>query len=75
MADYNGMEQKGLSSYFSRKLPYRGEMEIKDLNLEDAWRFVRAMYFPPYKGAVFILKDGSKVEINSIKSLQHYMGG
>ncbi len=75
MADYNGMEQKGLSSYFSRKLPYGGEMEIKDLNLEDAWRFVRAMYFPPYKGAVFILKDGSKVEINSIKSLQHYMGG
>ena len=75
MADYNGMEQKGLSSYFSRKLPYGGEMEIKDLNLEDAWRFVRAMYFPPYKGAVFILKDGSKVEINSIESLHHYMGG
>jgi len=75
MADYNGMEQKGLSSYFSRKLPYGGEMEIKDLNLEDAWRFVRAMYFPPYTGAVFILKDGSKVEINSIKSLHHYMGG
>ena len=73
MADYNGMEQKGLSSYFSRKLPYGGEMEIKDLNLEDAWRFVRAMYFPPYKGAVFILKDGSKVEINSIESLHHYM--
>ena len=49
-------------------------MEIKDLNLEDAWRLGRAMSFPPYKGAVFILKDGSKVEINSIKSLHHYMG-
>jgi methionyl-tRNA formyltransferase len=73
MAGYNGMEQKGLSSYYSRKLPYEGKMEIKDLNLEDAWRFVRAMYFPPYKGAVFILKDGSKVEINSIESLHHYM--
>ena len=73
--NYDGMEQKGASSYYSRKLPYKGKMEIKDLNIEDACRFVRAMYFPPYTGAVFILKDGSKVEINSIKSLHHYMGG
>jgi len=73
MDDYDGMEQKGVSSYYSRKLPYDGEMEIKDLNLENAWRFVRAMYFPPYKGAVFILKDGSKVEVNSIENLHHYI--
>jgi len=31
------------------------------------------MYFPPYKGAVFILKDGSKVEVNSIENLHHYI--
>ena len=49
-------------------------MEVKGLNIEDAWRFVRAMYFPPYKGAVFILHDGSEVEINSIESLYHIMG-
>ncbi len=73
MAGYNGMEQKGLSSYYSRKLPYEGRMEIKDLSLEDARRFVRAMYFPPYEGAVFILKDGSRVEVNSIESLHQYM--
>jgi len=73
MAGYNGVEQKGFSSYYSRKLPYEGKREIKDLSLEDAWRFVRAMYFPPYKGAIFILKDGSKVEINSIKDLHQYM--
>jgi len=74
MAGYNGVEQKGLSSYYSRKLPYEGKMEIKDLKFDDAWRFVRAMYFPPYKGAVFILKDGSNVEIDSIESLCHYLG-
>lgn len=70
---YDGIEQKGASSYYSRKLPYEGEMEIKDLNLEDAWCFVRAMYFPPYKGAVFILRDGSKVEVDSIEDLRHYI--
>ena len=72
---YDGKEQKGASSIYSRKLPYGGEMEIKDLNLEDAWRFIRAMYFPPYKGAIFILKDGSKLEINSIENLHHYIEG
>ena len=71
--DYDGMEQKGASSYYSRKLPYNGEIKIKDLNIESACRFVRAMYFPPYKGAVFILKDGSKVEVNSIENLHHYI--
>jgi methionyl-tRNA formyltransferase len=73
MVGYSGTEQNGLSSYHSRKLPYEGKMEIKGLNLEDASRFIRAMYFPPHKGAFFILKDGSKVEINSIESLHQYM--
>ena len=73
VSSYNGIEQKGLSSYYSRKLPCEGEIKIKDLSLEDARRFVRAMYFPPYKGAVFILKDESKVEVNSIKDLHKYM--
>jgi len=74
ITNYNGVEQKGHPSYYSRKLPYEGKMKINGLNLDDAWRFVRAMYFPPHEGAIFILKDGSEVEINSIESLHHYIG-
>ena len=72
-AGYAGLEQVGLSSYFPRKLPFKGELEIKTVCIDDAKRFVRAMYFPPHKGAVFILEDGSKVEINSINQLREYM--
>lgn len=74
IANYNGLVQTGRPSYYSRKLPYGGKMELNDLNLEDARRFVRAMYFPPHDGAIFTLKDGSEVEINSIESLHHYFG-
>ena len=74
IANYNGVEQTGRPSYYSRKLPYDGKIKLNDLNLEDARRFVRAMYFPPHEGAIFILKDGSEVEINSIERLHHYFG-
>jgi methionyl-tRNA formyltransferase len=74
IANFNGVEQKGDPSYYPRKLPYDGKINIKELDLEDACRFVKAMYFPPHEGAIFILTDGSEVEINSIESLHRYFG-
>ena len=73
MAGFVGFEQVGLSSYFPRKLPFGGELEIKTLSKDDALRFVRAMHFPPHKGAVFILEDGSKIEVSSVAELNRYM--
>ena len=61
---YNGYEQKGLSSYYNRKIPYDGIINKNwDENLKK--RFVRAMFFPPHKGALLINEKGEKIEIST----------
>lgn len=48
---YDGRKQKGEGSYHYRKIPYGGKINLRwNLNFID--HFIRAMYFPPYEGAV-----------------------
>lgn len=64
-----GTMQIGEPSYYPRKVPFAGiinpEWDIKKID-----RFIRAMYFPPYRGAVVKLKNGEEREILSIADYQ-----
>lgn len=58
---YEGLKQSGAPSYFKRGCPFEGK-------IDDSWeydkieRFIRAMYFPPYKGAEY-----KGQEVNSLE--------
>ena len=65
--DFFGSEQSGVSSYYKRNLPYNGIID-NAWTFEQKKAFVKALYFPPHKGAVLI-KDGKKVEILSVDEL------
>jgi methionyl-tRNA formyltransferase len=67
---YNGKEQIGDVSYYSRDLPFNGKLKINEVSFEEASQFVKALYFPPYKGAIFEIERHIYVEINSISDLQ-----
>lgn len=61
-----GYQQQGESSYYPRKVPYEGYIDPNwDLQMID--RFIRAMYFPPFKGAMVKLNNGEEREVLSIK--------
>jgi methionyl-tRNA formyltransferase len=62
---YAGKPQMGESSYYSRKIPYGGLINTQ-WSRERIDRFVRAMYFPPFKGACVRLTDGIEQEVHSI---------
>ena len=66
---YNGTEQLGLASYFSRNLPYNGKLNINEVSFEEALQFVKALYFPPYRGAIFVIDKNEEVEVKSIDDL------
>jgi methionyl-tRNA formyltransferase len=70
---YEGKKQHGEYSYFPRELPFGGKLELDKISFEEASRFIKAMFFPPYKGAVFKISNGLEVEINSIPELLNYM--
>jgi methionyl-tRNA formyltransferase len=69
--DIHNMSQKqiGIGSYYSRKVPYGGiinnEWSVSKKNL-----FIRAMYFPPHKGAILI-KNDEKIEIKNMLSFRY----
>ncbi|MCG7489651.1 hypothetical protein MHN79_09115 [Vibrio sp. Of14-4] len=67
---YNGEAQCGEASYYKRELPYGGVREVSNCTFSEAQRFVRAMYFPPFKGAIFTDNDGFTIEANSIYDLE-----
>lgn len=73
---YRGSLQKNVNdnskSYYPRKIPYDGILSMSEITYEQACLFVRAMYFPPFKGAQFILKDGSIREIQFIEDLSTF---
>ena len=54
--------------YYPRKVPFDGKIDQKwsESQIES---FIRAMYFPPFKSAVFI-KDGEEIEIDTFKQYQ-----
>mmetsp|Transcript_10703 Transcript_10703/g.24396 ORF Transcript_10703/g.24396 Transcript_10703/m.24396 type:complete len:286 (-) Transcript_10703:60-917(-) len=62
-----GDPQEGKSSYHRRNLPYSGliQPEWSDTQVD---RFIRAMVFPPFKGAALDV-DGEQVEVTSV---EHY---
>ncbi len=63
---FAGLPQVGEPSYYPRKVPSGGV-------IDPTWprtqidRFIRAMYFPPFKGAVVRLQDGSDKEVLSMQ--------
>ncbi len=67
-----GYEQAGKTTYYKRELPYNGVLNFEDTSYEKAKLFVRAMYFPPHKGAVFLKNNNQKIEINNLKVLAKY---
>jgi methionyl-tRNA formyltransferase len=63
---YAGKPQVGESSYFSRKVPFGGYIDFR-WTREQIDRFIRAMYFPPFRGALVQLDDGTDLEVTSIQ--------
>jgi methionyl-tRNA formyltransferase len=67
-----GKEQKGETSYYLRELPFDGYRKLSNITYYQASQFIKAMYFPPHKGAIFELNDSSRVEINYLPELEEY---
>ncbi len=67
---YNGRKQKGEGSYHYRKIPYEGKINLK-WNLSFIDRFIRAMYFPPHKGAV-LQYNGEEYEFLDINTFLEF---
>jgi len=70
--NFEGTKQKGEISYYSRKLPFNGMLKFSEIDYQEAENFIRAMYFPPYQGALFENNDGKVVEIQNVKKLVKY---
>lgn len=64
--------QKGEATFFKRELPFGGEMDFDKTTYTQATRFVKAMYFPPHKGAFFTSNSHRKVEVKTLKELEKY---
>lgn len=69
---YVGIDQIGDISYYKRELPFGGCLVANQTTYKDAERFVRAMYFPPFKGAFFQLSDSKIVEVLNLADLKQY---
>ncbi len=67
-----GTKQKGKVSYYKRELPFNGIKIFDEISYQEGMQFVKAMYFPPFKGAVFITKEMKEIEINTIEDLDQY---
>ena len=62
---YKGKQQVGKSQYFKREVPFGGHINpMWDINKIE--HFIRAMYFPPFKGAMLNI-NGQEKEIFSIE--------
>ena len=67
--NYEGEKQNCIGSYYKREIPYNGIID-NNWTLKQKELFVRAMYYPPYPGAILI-KNESKIIINSILELHN----
>lgn len=65
-----GEEQKGDASYHYRRLPFSGIIQ-PEWSDEQVERFIRAMHFPPFEGAVACVggEGGERIEVQSV---EHY---
>jgi methionyl-tRNA formyltransferase len=69
-----GLDQSGIPGkrrYFGRDLPHAGKLVASEVNFDFACRFVRAMHFPPFPGAIFDLAD-RELEILDPADLEPY---
>jgi methionyl-tRNA formyltransferase len=66
-----GTPQPKGGSYYPRKLPYDGEIDVK-WEEDRIERFIRAMLFPPYRGAIVRIA-GREYEVNSIDEYRSVM--
>lgn len=64
---YEGEKQIECGSYYKREIPYNGIIN-NEWSKKQKELFVRAMYFPPYPGAILI-KNNNYITINSISEL------
>lgn len=66
-----GEEQQGPASYHYRRLPFAGviQPDWSDVQIE---RFIRAMHFPPFEGAVVLVggEGGERIEVKSLEDYQ-----
>lgn len=69
---YEGTKNAGAVSYYPRKLPYNGIRKFSEITYKEAEIFIRAMFYPPFKGAMFEKKDGTKIEILTVENLEEY---
>lgn len=70
--DFEGERQKGRASYYRRELPFQGVRRFSDCTYLEAQQFVRAMYFPPYKGACFIDEYDNEIDVKIVSDLIQY---
>jgi len=69
LKNHKGVSQKNLKSqnrYYGRNLPLNGVMEIKNADNESIEQFIKAMYFPPFSPAKFLL-NGEEVKSINLK--------
>lgn len=70
--NYKGYPQLGTKSYYKREIPFSGKFKFSEININDAKQFVKAMYFPPYNGAIFEKDTNEEIEIKDINELNKY---
>ena len=56
--------------YYKRELPFNGVLKANEIEFSFAKKFFRALYFPPFPNAKFII-DGNIIEINSLEMLNN----
>jgi len=61
-----GVPQSQGGSYYPRKIPHDGEIDIQ-WSADRIERFIRAMYYPPHKGAIIKIAD-KEYEVNSMNA-------
>lgn len=61
-----GQDQTGPASYHFRKLPFDGLIQ-PEWSDEQVGRFIRAMVFPPFKGAAVLVGE-ERVEVDSLEA-------
>lgn len=71
--NYKGSDQIGTISYYPRELPFNGIKKFSDTTFQEAEQFIKAMFYPPFKGAMFEKEDGTYIEILSIHDLLDYI--
>lgn len=66
------VQRKGVQHrFYYRQVPFGGKLYAKEVTYALARRFVRAMYFPPLKGAEFVF-NGFVKEIQNVNELSDY---